>query len=91
MTITQRFTTMGVFGVIFVFAGPLIVGAGYWQWISYVKSILAQPYSPVAPPFSVLALAFIGGILSLASLPMMIIGREFTGTTIMTSGRLDPR
>lgn len=81
---------MGALGVLFVFVGPILIGVAYWQWVEYIKTIMAQPYLPFDPPGSTLLPALAGSFMSLASFPMMIIGREFTGTTLVNAGRVEP-
>lgn len=76
MRIEQRFTNLGQIGVIFLFLGPAIAGYAYW---SLWSAIIAR--NPVEPGIY-LFFTVIGAAMSLASFPMMIIGREFNGYVV---------
>lgn len=80
MKIEQRFTGMGQLGVLFIFLGPVVSGIAYAFWISAFRDRLISGL-PIDPtPY--LIFMFGGGIISLASFPMMIIGRSFEGFAI---------
>lgn len=79
MKIEQRFTATGAAGVLLLFVGPLVSAVGYWFWISSMaRNIQFGTYLYSDPWPSIIAMT-VGGFLSLASLPMMIVGREFEG------------
>ncbi|GHC79354.1 hypothetical protein [Limoniibacter endophyticus] len=77
MIIKQRWTLFGYLGIVFVFAGPALAGYGYLQIADAVSATLTNPYSAqylnVRTSYWMIGA---GGIMSLASLPMMLIGRS---------------
>lgn len=73
MKVTQYFTGHGMLGVIFFIAGYPLSG---WFLVSWVRS------GPEGPGMLSLLLGATVGIAALASIPLMLIGREYavTGT-----------
>ncbi|TMU86538.1 hypothetical protein [Brucella haematophila] len=79
MKIEQRFNGVGWLGIAFLFVGPLVSAYGYWDLLATVaKNVQFGGYynQSMLMPY---ALLIIGGIASLASLPLIIIGRDFEG------------
>lgn len=79
MKIEQRFTATGWFGVVFLFAGPIIAGFAYRDYLSAITRNLLGVGEIYSDPLAAMVVMVFGSILSLASFPMMIIGREFEG------------
>lgn len=71
MKVTQYFTGHGILGVLFFIVGYPLSGwivAGWFQ------------AGPTGPSGSSLAFGAVVGIATLASVPLMLIGREYTAT-----------
>ncbi|MBA8838179.1 hypothetical protein [Ochrobactrum sp. RH2CCR150] len=79
MKIEQRFNGLGWLGIAFLFAGPLVSAYGYWDLLARVaKNVQFGGYYSQSMVMSY-ALLIIGGFASLASLPLITIGRDFEG------------
>jgi hypothetical protein len=74
MKATQQFNGVGLLGVILLLLGPVISGFG-WLAINSGASI----YSTIKPDLTTYyGFMFIGAIVSVVSLPFMIVGRTYT-------------
>lgn len=70
---------MGWLGIASLFAGPLVSAYGYWDLLATVaKNVQFGGYysQSMVMPY---VLLIVGGIASLASLPLIIIGRDLEG------------
>ncbi|MCZ7451033.1 hypothetical protein V6R98_27320 [Agrobacterium sp. CCNWLW71] len=80
MKLKQRFTRVGKFGLLFFVAGP-IISYGMREWlIAYLKSLRGTGLTEVPDVTLYHAVIIAGVVMFLASIPMMIAGREYEGT-----------
>lgn len=79
MRFKQKFTRLGKWGIALFFTGPC-VAVGAREWLSYTLSSLRGNIRSVSeiPDVTVFHIAMTAGALAfLASIPMMIMGREY--------------
>lgn len=82
MKITQHLTKTGRWGVFLFFAGPAMTLITRYFLLEYIRSLRGTGITQV-PDFSgFYALEIVGLLMLAASIPMMILGREFTGREI---------
>ncbi|WP_144409435.1 hypothetical protein [Martelella endophytica] len=75
MKTKQHFTEQGVLGVFCLFLGPIVTAGG---WYLALKNS-GQTYGDLPPIVSAMVILG-GGFISLASIPLMLVGREFTSS-----------
>ncbi|WP_157803298.1 hypothetical protein [Brucella pituitosa] len=79
MKIEQRFNGTGWAGIAALFLGPCLTAFGYWNFISAVARNAAFGRYLFSDPLPWIVVMVAGSIVSLSSLPMIIIGRDLEG------------
>lgn len=82
MKITQQLTKVGKWGVFLFFAGPSVALLARYLLLQYIHSLMGTGITQV-PDFSgYYAFEIVGLLMFAPSIPMIIIGREFSGREI---------
>ncbi|KAA9369564.1 hypothetical protein [Ochrobactrum quorumnocens] len=79
MKIEQRFNGTGWAGIAALFLGPCLTAFGYWNLIGAMARNVAYGAYLFSDPLPWILVMIAGSIVSLLSLPMIIIGRDFEG------------